>query len=122
MMEAMDYGYIRDKNRERGLAFLSAFLDDSTVRRIPQGGDIATRLKYEDCAASTFPEMEVRNFAAMEIACILKMCDSPNPSWTQAQWAGLRTKVRAKLTQEKLPNLETLPTANLSRSSIFCGD
>jgi hypothetical protein len=112
MMEAMDYGYLRNKNRERGLAFLSAFLDDSTVRRIPQGGDIATRLKYENCAASTFPEMEARNFAAMEIACILELCDSPNPSWTQAQWAGLRTKVRAKLAQEKLPNLETRPTAN----------
>jgi hypothetical protein len=102
-MNPMDYAYIRDKNRERRLAFLAAFLDDATVRRRSDG-------RYEGpCAAFTFPEIEVRNFAAMQLACILGICDAqtPDKSWTNAQWSSFRTKVRAKLVGEKLPNLET---------------
>jgi len=107
MMNPMDYGYIRDKNRERRLAFLAAFLDDATIRRLPPGRDFRSGGKFDGpCAASAFPEIEVRNFAAMGIACILDICDSPDRSWTSAQWASLREKVRAKLAHEKLPNLE----------------
>lgn len=110
MMNPMDYGYIRDKNRDRRLAFLAAFLDDATVRRLPAHQGFGLEGKFDGpCAAFTFPEIEVRNSAAMELACILDMCDSADSSWTSAQWAGLRAKVRAKLARMKLPNLEASP-------------
>jgi hypothetical protein len=111
MMNPMDYAYIGKRNRERRLAFLAAFLDDATVRRMPPREDLRFG-KFEDCAASNFPEIEVRNFAAMGIACIIDMCDSPNSSWTSAQWENLRRNVRNRLAHEKLPNLETPPAGS----------
>jgi hypothetical protein len=114
-MNPMDYAYIRDKNRERRLAFLAAFLDDATVRRMGPRYGFGVHGPYDGpCAAFTFPEIEVRNFAAMELACILDICDAhtPDESWTSAQWSSFRTKVRAKLVGEKLPNLETPSTSN----------
>jgi hypothetical protein len=111
-MDPMDYAYIRDTNRPRRTAFLAAFLDDAEVRRLPPRkphlpGERDSRGKYAGpCAAFTFPEIEVRNYAAMSLACLLDLCDSPEPNWTAAQWSALRTKVKARLAQEHLPNLE----------------
>jgi hypothetical protein len=109
-MDPMDYSYIRDRNRSRRIAFLAAFLDDAEVRRLPPRGTGFPgdwRGKFSGpCAAFTFPEIEVRNYAAMELACVLDLCDSPEPKWTAAQWTALRAKVKARLAKENLPNLE----------------
>jgi hypothetical protein len=101
MMNPMDYSYIGAKNRNRRLAFLAAFLDDSTVRDSSVNAG-----KYEGpCAAFTFDKIEVRDFAAMKIASILQLKERPTEFWTSAQWAELRRKVRAELEREQLPAL-----------------
>src|SRR5258708_7942798 len=83
MLEPLDYAYIGEKNRTRRLAILAAFLDDLSQRNMSTEPE-----KYEGpCAAFTFPEIEVRNFAAMQIASILETEDEPDKFWTAAQWA-----------------------------------
>jgi hypothetical protein len=84
--------------KDRRLAFLSAFLDDETLR-----DDSRNAAKYEGpCAAFTFPKISVRDFAAMQIASILKIdpLDPPDATWAKEQWAGLRLKVKGRLKAE----------------------
>lgn len=102
MMNPMNYTYIGSKNRERRLAFLSAFLDDATLR-----DKSVNASKYGGpCAAFTIPKIQVRDFAAMKIASILKLSERPTEFWTQEDWGRLREMVREKLKGEQLPNLE----------------
>jgi hypothetical protein len=99
MMNPMCYAYIEGKNRERRLGFLAAFLDDTDVR-----DPSVDSYKYEGpCAAFTFETIEVRDFAAMDIAGILGLGEDPTEFWTPADWARLRTRVREALREEKLP-------------------
>jgi hypothetical protein len=104
MMNPMDYYYIGTKNRNLRLAFLAAFLNDEAVRRT----DTSEKFRGP-CAGFTFHKMAVRDFAAMKIASILGLEDSPDEFWTPAQWNELRKKVKEKLATEKLPNLESSP-------------
>jgi hypothetical protein len=102
MMGPMTYDYIGDKNRERRLAFLAAFLGDTAVRDMAAAPD-----KFQGpCAAMTFPRIAVRDFAALQIAQILGLEDAPDEFWDADQWGRLRDKVRGKLAGEKLPMLE----------------
>lgn len=97
-MNPFDYLYVGDRLRSRRLAFLAAFLDDRTLR--DDGKDAA---KYEGpCAAFTFPKITVRDFAAMQIASILKIdpLDSPDATWTAERWQRLRGKVDGRLKEE----------------------
>jgi len=94
-MNPMNYSYIRDKNRQRRIAFLAAFLDDDELR--PESKQTGPY------AAFTFPKITVRDFVTMEIASILNMKDSPDKFWTAEQWTGLREKVKEALKSEKLP-------------------
>jgi hypothetical protein len=97
-MNPFDYLYVGDRLKDRRLAFLSAFLDDETLR-----DDSRNAAKYEGpCAAFTFPKITVRDFAAMQIASILKIdpLDPPDATWTKEQWAGLRLKVKGRLKAE----------------------
>jgi hypothetical protein len=97
-MNPFDYIYVGDRLKSRRLAFLSAFLDDETMRN-----DGKNAKKYEGpCAAFTFPKITVRDFAAMQIASILKLdpLDPPDATWTKEQWAALRMKVKEKLRTE----------------------
>lgn len=81
MMNPMDYRYIGEKNRGRRLAFLAAFLDDESERDSTNNSE-----RYDGpCAAFTFPNIQVRNFAAMEIGDILGFDDDPNEFWTMEQ-------------------------------------
>jgi hypothetical protein len=106
MIEPMNYAYIGDKNRGYRLAIIAAFLDDPTIRTIPHG-NLGARGKYDGpCAAFTFPTIEVRNFAAMQAACLLRLKHSPSPNWSAGQWRSFREKVRAKLAYEELPSIE----------------
>lgn len=102
MMNPMNYSYIGDKNRERRLAFLAAFLDDTTVR----DPSVKAGRYAGPCAAFTFGRIEVRDFVAMKIASLLDYDDRPTEFWTKQQWEELRTKVREGLAGEKLPEFE----------------
>jgi hypothetical protein len=106
MMKPMNYGspYTGPENRSRRLAFLAAFLDDETERVQPQ--DTEHSKFAGPCAAFTFPKIAVRDFAALQIAFILGLPDRPTELWTPSQWSELRTKVRSKLADETLPNLD----------------
>jgi hypothetical protein len=102
MMNPLCYTYIGEKNRERRLAFCGAFLRDTAVRDM--GSD---ETKFDGpCAAFTIPKISVRNFAAMQVAEIEGLPESPDEFWTSAQWAQLRKKVADKLATEKLPKLD----------------
>jgi hypothetical protein len=101
MMNPLCYTHIGEKNRNRRLAFAAAFLDDTTLR-----DKASDKTKFEGpCAAFTIPKITVRDFAAMKIAEILGLEESPDEFWTSKQWEGLRNKVSAKLATEKLPKL-----------------
>jgi hypothetical protein len=102
MMNPMCYTYIGKTNRERRLAFLSALLDDETLR--DKSNPAA---KYDGpCAAFTIPKITVRDFAAEKIGSILGLAEHPDEFWTAVHWEELRNKVRAKLADSKLPTLE----------------
>lgn len=102
MMNPMCYTYIGNTNRERRLAFLSALLDDESLRDKSNPS-----AKYEGpCAAFTIPRITVRDFAAEKIASILGLPEHPDEFWTGVEWDELRKRVRAKLADSKLPNLE----------------
>ena len=106
MMTSMSYGYpyTGPENRSRRLAFLAAFLDDETERVQPQRSE---QSKFAGpCAAFTIPKTAVRDFAALQIAFILGLPDRPNELWTTDQWSELRRKVRLRLANETLPNLD----------------
>lgn len=94
MMNPLNHSATEGRNRGRRLAFLSAFLDDAAGRDLAADPE-----KYGGpCAAFTFPKIEVRNFAAMKIACLLGLCEAtPDEFWDAEQWERLRAVVRDKL-------------------------
>jgi hypothetical protein len=98
MMNSMNYSYIGDTNRGRRLAWLAEFLDDAALRDCA-----ADRHRYDGpCAAFTIEKLEVRDFAAMQIASLLNFDDRPTEFWTKAEWAQLRSKVRTELNKRNL--------------------
>ncbi len=104
MMNPFNYAYIGDKCRSLRLAFLAAFLDDESERRIPPGRNQG---KFDGpCAAFTFPQIQVRDFAAMKIASILDMDRHPDEFWTSENWRALREEVRSRLASEDLPPID----------------
>jgi hypothetical protein len=94
-LEGVVRGGAEGPQRKQTLAFLAAFLDDTNVRDVKR--DVKWRTFF--AAASEFPQMEVRNFAALSIAQVLGLPDAPKPTWGEGEWAGLRRKVREALRQ-----------------------
>jgi hypothetical protein len=84
-----------DKRRKERLAFLTAFLGDTTVRDLNR--DIQWKPFF--AAAGDFPQLSVRNLAALYLAEALEFEDKPRSSWGEAEWAELRRKVRDGLRQ-----------------------
>jgi hypothetical protein len=82
--------------RRKRLEFLAGFLNDDSVR---QAREKNKREGYAP-AESRFPNLEVRNFAAMKIASILETGDRPNKDWTKEQWAALRARMQERLSRE----------------------
>jgi hypothetical protein len=98
----MDFASIADRQRSQRLEFLSHFLDDDEVR-----DEKSNSLKYEGpFAASTISKIEVRNFAAWQIASILRMRVKPDADWSPVRWGELRARVRDALARELDPNSE----------------
>jgi hypothetical protein len=81
-----------ERQKER-LAFLQSFLDDATVRDMSRDPDRYVAVP----AGDDFPRLEVRNYAALEIARLLKLDRTPQPNWDDVQWAHLRQEVREAL-------------------------
>jgi hypothetical protein len=84
------------EGRKHRLAFLAEHLTDDTARdrnQDPHRFGVGS-------AGSAFPQLEVRNFAAMRLALLLEIDVSPNKEWTAAQWAELREKVRVEVAKE----------------------
>jgi hypothetical protein len=77
------------------LRFLSKFLDDKEIR-------IANGPKYKGPYAGMYgsDRIEVRNFAAEQVAWVLKMKADPKPNWSDEQWSKLRDDVRKALARE----------------------
>ncbi|HML75179.1 MAG TPA: hypothetical protein PKB02_11880 [Anaerohalosphaeraceae bacterium] len=97
MMNPMSCCCFEEKNKKHRIAFLAAFLDDSTLRQM------SNNPKFDGpCAGFTFPVLEVRNFAAMGLSSLLYMDESPNQSWTEEQWHQLRMKIQQKIDSEEL--------------------
>jgi hypothetical protein len=81
--------------RKATLGFLFKFLDDTELR-------VASGPKYDGPFAGFqgFDRIEVRNFAAHEIARMLDLDTEPKPNWSDDQWAKLRDDVRKALAKE----------------------
>ncbi len=91
----------QQKNR---LEFLAIFLDDATVRTLSKY-DKSRRDDFINdhfVAESKFLRLEVRDFAALRLAKLLEIDDSPNKGWTAKDWAGFRARVRERLSREKI--------------------
>jgi hypothetical protein len=81
--------------RKEQLAFLSGFLSDETIRVV-----VDSPAKLDNCTASRFPRIEVRNYAGMRLATILDIEEVPEPEWTSEKWETFRDRVK-KLIAEK---------------------
>lgn len=93
MLNPLNYTYLGDKNLERRLAFLAAFLDDAELRDVK-----ANRDRYEGPHAGfTIDRLRVCDFAAQKLASLLDFEDRPTEFWTDEQWSVLREKVRTEL-------------------------
>jgi hypothetical protein len=101
MMEPMGYARNEKKLLNHQFAFLSAFLDDDAVRLITPDAV----LFQGPCAGFTIPRLAVRDLAAMLLARLFNMKDSPDEFWTEAQWTELRQRIKERLAKEKLPVL-----------------
>ncbi|MBS0206588.1 MAG: hypothetical protein JSS49_27235 [Planctomycetes bacterium] len=83
-----DLSYVR---KMRVAEFLLAFLDDATVRDVTSASH-----KYASCAAEAWPQIEVRNWSAYQLAKRFNMDVSsfaPGQSVTSEDWGRLRDDV-----------------------------
>lgn len=84
--------------REKGnlttkLVFLESFLNDATERDVT----VNPRMFEGPSAGDEFKKLEVRNFAAEQIAYLLDLQPKPEKSWTPDQWAALRKEAKAEI-------------------------
>ncbi len=93
-IEILDRMIYAETRSTRRLDFIAGFLADTGVRELKaQGG-----FPRVDCAFSDFKKLEVRNAAAMALACILKMTiQQPVEEWQKEDWAKLQKQVREQL-------------------------
>jgi hypothetical protein len=97
-MYGCDFSHVHWKER---LAFLGQFLNDAEVRESKgENGFPATEGKYSGpYAGFFFGRLEVRDFAAIQIASMLDLPDQPTPAqnWNSDQWAAFRARVTAAM-------------------------
>jgi hypothetical protein len=83
--------------RKRLTEFLGSFLDDATIRDAADDPQ-----KYEGCAGRRWPKLEVRNWAAYQLATVLAVdvaAFDGGRAITDEQWARLRKAVAARLAE-----------------------
>jgi hypothetical protein len=115
MLNVMNYCNTVGQPLEPRVAFLAGFLDDSSTRDMDQAK--ADGGLYEGpCAGFTFPRLEVRDLAALELAFLFKLPVSADPSWKRSDWDKLRSVVNAKLAQYKYT--ARLENGNASTTTI----
>jgi hypothetical protein len=81
------------------LRLLASFLDDSSSREIGNVFDMKGKFSGP-CAGFVYPKLEVRDFAAMEVATLLGIEIGDKRERTAAEWAKIRETVREKLKKE----------------------
>ena len=84
LMNSLTRSQIGEKYRTQCLAFLSALLQDTTLRSLDNGAYSGP------CAAFTIPRLRVCDFAAMQIARLMGWPDRPDRTWTEGRWDHLR--------------------------------
>ncbi|MHC4985403.1 MAG: hypothetical protein ACYTFO_04525, partial [Planctomycetota bacterium] len=96
IFEAMTYSHtLGDRQLERRIRLLAAFLDDATVRDMA-----ADEAKYKWCAGDDFERLAVRDLAAMKLGDLLGMdreARRGDPDWTAQDWARFRESIRQAL-------------------------
>jgi hypothetical protein len=83
------------RHRVERLRFLANFLYDSAVR----DSKVDSRLHGRN-AGDAYDRIEVRNFAAIELASLLEIGVEVKPDRTPAEWTALREKAREALKRE----------------------
>jgi hypothetical protein len=109
-MEILDEVGNGERGNERAIQFLARFLSDSEVRVIPelslaQRAEAGTKedLFSGPCAGFIWNRLAVRDLAAMHLAQQLDLDDRPQPTWREADWTALRTKVEQALAARGKP-------------------
>jgi hypothetical protein len=85
------------EGRKLRLALLTEYLTDDAVRDVDSD---RRRFLSSSIAGYRFDRLEVRNFAALQLAEIFKFDDEPDRDWSAAQWTELRERVRAAVAKE----------------------
>lgn len=86
-----------NEHRAERLRLLAAFLDDDTVRMLRGHGS-----KFEGpCAGFIYKKLEVRDFAALELAALLRIEIEEKLHRTPEEWAKVRDRVRQALKREQ---------------------
>lgn len=89
MLANISYSSREGKNLNQRITFIVRFLVDKEVRHAQ-----SDRTMYEGpYAGSEFPRIEVRNFAARQLAWLLKIEPRPDKTWTDEQWLKFREQV-----------------------------
>jgi hypothetical protein len=82
------------------LALLTEYLTDDAL--CDKTGVVPKPIPY-DIADTGFRRLEVRNFAALQLAKSLQFNDEPHDGWTVKDWADLRNRVRTMIRKELAP-------------------
>ena len=103
-LNPMDYDNTDAGQRRQRLQFLAQFLDDTEVRQAPDRDGVPDmKSKFSGpFAGFVFKRLEVRDYAAMEIAAILKQPEYPHSgsAWSAEQWTAFREQVKTALKKE----------------------
>jgi hypothetical protein len=92
-MKPLAYSYAEDHQLAERLDLLAQFLDDPTERVIREDD----KLYDGPCAAFEMKRITARDFAASQIASLLKLEEAPKEEWSAKRWAALRQKVKDAL-------------------------
>jgi hypothetical protein len=90
LLAVLGYRSFGQRQRQRRVALLAAFLEDAAVMDAPSNPGKSPR----PLAVFGITRLEVRDLAAWGIASVLGMPADPEPDWGPKEWAELRSRVR----------------------------
>jgi hypothetical protein len=91
-LKSITYSGLDKGNLSTKLKFLASFLDDATERDLR----IHPEKFQGPTAGGEFKKLEVRNFAAAQIAYLVDLKPKPERTWKADQWAALRKEAQAE--------------------------